>query len=182
MNSRELAVQAFNFTLTERERFDALDNRANRATVGVLHAAADLAEREPDVFFGLAPSERERFLATRLVDLVDDVGRSDQINIPVEVDRPIRTGPDTESGTGEDITGSAGPAILRALIFLAPFALDLFLGGGAKGSDQPGSGQSVDRQLDDGFGFIAEEKQYLLQLIEMVNKKLGRDTGSDGDG
>ena len=189
MNSRTLAVQSFEQALTELERFNVLDDRANAATVGMLQAAADLAERRPEQFFGLEPSARERFLASRLIDLVEAASRSDELSTgSVSASDPSDAAP---SDASDDITGSAalavGPLVRAAGRFLVPILIELGIGlvsggGGSKDASQPGGGERVDRELDDGFGFLAEQKQYIMGLTEQATGKLGRSVGTTGDG
>ena len=185
MNSRTLSVQSFEQALAELERFNVLDDRANAATVGVLEAAADLAEREPGQFFGLEPSTRERFLASRIVDLAEAVSRSDELSNVADAD-PGVPGAGAPGGS-DDITGSVGPGLAAAGRFVLPFLLELVIslavgGGGSKDASQPGGGQRVDREVDDGFGFLAEQKQYVMGLTEKLTGTLGRSVGSGADG
>ena len=186
MDDRTLAIQGFEQALSELDRFNALDQRAMAATASMLGAAADLAERKPEQFFGLEPTERERFLASRLTGLLEDVTRSDQLSTGAPPPAGEAGGPSEPPSSPDDITGSlpALGAVARvALPILIELGIGLLLsGGGGKDSSQPGGGQQVDREVDDGFGFIAEQKQYVIGLTEMVTKKLGRQVGGTTDG
>lgn len=62
-----LALQSFEQTLAGKKRFEDLDNEVMASTAEIVKAAAQLAAAKPEEFFGLRPSERDKYFVEQLL-------------------------------------------------------------------------------------------------------------------
>lgn len=97
--SQRLVQDALEQANQARKEFDSADKDINESAARILRSMADLSEKNPEEFFGLKPTERERFLVLNLM-------------------RAAEAG-QAPGGATVDITGSAsvlgGLGILREL-------------------------------------------------------------------
>ena len=141
-------LDVYRESLAARGRFQELDDRATAAAVTLVKAKARLAKENPEAFFGLQPTERERFFAEELRVLL----REAQAAAPSD----------------GDVDGS-NPAILRGVVevakFLAPFVFEKLFGGDGDDGDRG--------PLDGIMTFIKKEKEYFRKGDKMAGDAAG---------
>lgn len=84
--NRALFNRAQASVLDNQRRFAEQDARATEAAARILEASRTLAERDPETYFGLVPSERDRFLVDTLERGAAVVARLDELAQP---DNPL---------------------------------------------------------------------------------------------